>query len=413
MFARPAAFVLNLGVYLGSFALAMVLPLLPMLVDLMLDDKQVSLRSLSHWTGLVAAATPLMVAVTLPVWLSAARQGHGKWLLRLLLVIGGVLLAAMAKTQHLEQLLTLRLGLGLVGCMPLLAVALAPSLGMPRFAGRLTGWVRIMMQAALVLGPPIGGLLAKAIGLKMTFVAAGLISVTGGLIMTAAFDYPLSMTELPEPEPDQERQPAAQPTIWSGAMLLLQAGTAAIGPLLALHLLEGLEVEYATITTWTGLILGAMGLSGLITSLCAELIADLLPIRLYLVFGCVLAMGFTWLMAHATHVVDLMAWAIAWSAVMSALITLMYAAAGRHRTLRERLTMFGWLAAVEPVGAALGPLAAAWGAAIRPQAIFTLSGIITLAAIPLIMAMKVPAAKPAMSPLGRFAPPVETPPLGD
>ncbi|MBC7542987.1 MAG: MFS transporter [Candidatus Sericytochromatia bacterium] len=414
MFARYAAFVLHLSVYLGSFALAMVLPLLPMLIDTLLDEKHASLSSLSHWSGLAAAATPLMVALTLPVWMTAARQGHAKWLLRLVLVIGGVLLASLAKVQHLEQVVLLRLGLGCVACMPILAVAVAPSLGMPRFAGRLTGWVRLMIQASLVLGPPLGGLLAHGIGVRMTLVTAGLISVTAGLIMTVAFDHPLSAPDTSEPEPDKERWPAAQRTVWSGAMLLLQAGTAAVGPLLALHLMEGLEIDYDRVTSWTGVILGAMALSGLITSLCANLIADLLPIRTTLVIGCVLAMGLTWLMAHTADKVVLMAWAIAWSGVMTALITLMLAAAGRHRTMRERLSMLGWLAAVEPVGAALGPLAAAWGAAIRPQAIFTLSGIITLAAIPLITAMKIPAAQAPMPALGRFAPSQEiVEPLSD
>jgi MFS family permease len=399
------AVVLNLSVYLGAFALAMTMPLLPMLVDLHLDERTANLRTLSHWSGLVVSVTPLLVALTLPVWLNAARQGAGKWLMRLLLVVAGILLAAMGKAQGLRELLLLRGALGLVGCMPILAVLVAPSLGMPRFANRLSGWVRVMLMAALVLGPLMGGLLGKAIGVKMTFVTAGLISIVGGLLLTAAFDHPLSAPEAPSAEADASLGHSAQPTIWSGAMLLLQAGTAAVGPMLALHLLEGMDVEYAWVSTWSGVALGAMGLAGLVASLCADLISDLLPIRAYLIVGCLLAAGLTWLMAHASHVVDLVAWGVAWAGVMTALLTLMLAAAGRHRTSAERLAMLGWLAAAEPVGMAVGPLIAGWGAAMKSQAIFTLSGIITLAAIPLITAMRIPPAVPvARGELGRFDP---------
>jgi DHA1 family multidrug resistance protein-like MFS transporter len=402
---RHPTFVLNLSVYLGAFGLAMTLPLLPILVDMHLDDQTATLRHLSHWSGLIVAATPLLVALSLPVWLHAARQGAGKWLMRILLVIAGVMLAAMGKAQGLRELLLLRGGLGLVGCMPILAMVVAPSLGMPRFAGRLSGLVRVMLLAALVLGPPMGGLLGKAIGVKMTFVTAGLISIVGGLILTMGFDHPLQAPAEPSPEETDVHWPTAQPTIWSGAMLLLQAGTAAVGPMLALHLLEGMDVEYSMVSTWSGVALGAMGLAGLVTSLCAELISDLLPIRGYLIVGCLMAAGLTWLMAHAGHVVDLVAWGMAWSGVMTALITLMLSAAGRHRTSAQRLSMIGWLAAAEPVGMALGPMIAGWGGAMKPQAIFTLSGIITLAAIPLITAMKIPQALPAAAgELGRFDP---------
>jgi MFS family permease len=401
---RHPAFFLNLSVYLGAFALAMTLPLLPLLVDLHLDERTATLRHLSHWSGLIASATPLLVALTLPIWVAAARQGAAKWLLRLLLVVAGVMLAGMGKAHGLKEVLLLRCGLGLVGSMPILAVIVAPSLGMPRFAGRLSGWVRVMLLAALVLGPPMGGLLGRAIGVQMTFVTAGLLSIVAGLILTMAFDHPLTAAEAPIVEEADAHWPGVQPTIWSGAMLLLQAGTAAVGPLLALHLLEGLDLDYAMVSTWSGMALGAMGLAGLVTSLCADLIADLLPIRAYLIVGCLLAAGLTWLMAHAGHVVDLTAWAMAWAGVMTALITLMLAAAGRHRTSGERLMMLGWLAAAEPVGMALGPMIAGWGAAMKPQAIFTLSGIITLAAIPLITAMKIPPPRPAPGPLGRFDP---------
>lgn len=402
---RHPTVVLNLSVYLGAFALAMTLPLLPMLVDLHLDANTASLRNLSHWSGLVVAATPLLVALTLPVWVQAARQGAGKWLMRLLLVVAGVMLAAMGKSQGLRELLLLRGGLGLVGCMPILAVLVAPSLGMPRFAGRLSGLTRVMLLAALTLGPPMGGLLGKAIGVSMTFVTAGVISIVGGLILTMAFDHPLHAPDDPDGDSAEVPWSGAQPTLWSGTMLLLQAGTAAVGPMLALHLLEGMDLDYAMVSTWGGVALGGMGLAGLVTSLCADLIADLLPIRAYLIVGCLLAAGLTWLMAHATHVVDLVAWSMAWSGVMTALITLLLAAASRHREPSSRRMMLGWLAAAEPVGMALGPMIAGWGGAMKPQAIFTLSGILTLAAIPLITAMKLPAALPlASGDLGRFDP---------
>jgi MFS family permease len=174
--------------------------------------------------------------------------------------------------------------------------------------------------------------------------------------------------------------------------------------MIALYMLEGLKVDYVWVSTWSGMALGAMGMAGLVTSLCVDLISDLLPIRPSLIIGCLLAAGLTWMMAHTDHVVDFIAWGMAWSGVMMALITMMLAAAGRSKA-PARLMMLGWLAAAEPVGMALGPMIAGWGGAIKPQAIFTLSGIITLAAIPLITAMRVPSATPAASgEFGRFDP---------
>ena len=397
--------------YLAALAAGIIVPLIPMLVDSVLDEHQASLHTLSHWSGLVAAAAPLTMALTIGIWLQAVRQGHGKWLLRLLCVIGGVLLAAIAKAHSREELLVLRLGFGLVGGLPILLVALAPSLGRPRESGRLAGWIRAMLLSGAVLGAPAGGLLARYIGLTHTCLLAGLVSLVGGLLLTAFLDLPLLVVEAPtDAELAPENQWATtQPALWSGTMLLLQAGIAAVVPMLALHIMEGLEVDYGWVSTWTGIAVGAMGLAGLIMYLCVELIADLLPIRTALVLGCLMATALTWQMGRAHGIVELIAWSVAWSGMMTALVTILLCGGNRHQSPIARQMMGGWLISAELVGASIGPLAAGWGAALQPRLMFAVSGILTLAAVPLITALQVPRLPPE-STLGRFAPPADTPP---
>src|SRR5690242_11369229 len=114
-----------LALFMGALAVGVVYPLLPLQVDNLLRE-DATLAEFSRWVGLVVALAPLAAAFTLPVWREVARNGRGREAMLGIWALSGLLLATMSNARTVDQILVLRLGLGCLGSVPILALAMAP-----------------------------------------------------------------------------------------------------------------------------------------------------------------------------------------------------------------------------------------------------------------------------------------------
>ena len=177
---------------------AFVLPFLPLYVR-ELGVKEPEKAAL--WAGVLIGVSPLIAGFLAPVWGRLAdRYGHKSIAVKAL-VAYVALLALCAAVTRVEQLLALRIGLGLFGGLGPLGLAMAAAQAPREDTGRAIGLVQAAQILSAAIGPLSGGLLADAIGMRRTFlVAAGVCAVALLFVVTLYTD-----TERPAGSADKKK----------------------------------------------------------------------------------------------------------------------------------------------------------------------------------------------------------------
>jgi DHA1 family multidrug resistance protein-like MFS transporter len=179
--ARRNQFVTVMMVFTVFTGFAFVLPFLPLYVrELGVDEPETA----ALWAGILIGVSPLLAGLLAPVWGRLAdRYGH-KGIAVKALVAYVALLALCAEVSNVEQLLALRVGLGLFGGLGPLGLAMAAAQAPREDTGRAVGLVQAAQILSAAIGPFAGGLLADAIGMRRTFlVAAGVVAFTLLLVL--------------------------------------------------------------------------------------------------------------------------------------------------------------------------------------------------------------------------------------
>ena len=151
---------------------AFVLPFLPLYVA------QLGVREpgdAASWAGLLIGVSPLLAGLLAPAWGRLAdRHGH-KRIAATALVSYAVMLALSAAVTRVGQLLALRIGIGLVGGLGPLGLAMATAQAPREDTGRAVGLIQAAQILAAAIGPLAGGLLADTIGIRRTFLATAVL----------------------------------------------------------------------------------------------------------------------------------------------------------------------------------------------------------------------------------------------
>ncbi len=146
---------------------AFVLPFLPLFVrDLGVAEP----RRAALWAGVLIGIAPLLAGLLAPVWGRLAdRHGHKSLAIKAL-VSYVVILALSAAVTSVEQLLALRVGIGLFGGIGPLGLAMATAQAPREETGRAVGLVQAAQILSAAIGPFAGGILADTIGTRRTFL---------------------------------------------------------------------------------------------------------------------------------------------------------------------------------------------------------------------------------------------------
>jgi DHA1 family multidrug resistance protein-like MFS transporter len=160
--------------FLALMGANLVFPFIPFFVkDLGVESD----AGAALWSGVAGTATGAMLFISSPLWGSLAdRFGRKKMLLR---AYAGatVTITLQALVTNLWQLIALRALQGaFVGTIPAATALVAAGTPQRRLAYAL-GLVQMAVFTSQTVGPVIGGLMAQAVGFRMTFALGGLLYV--------------------------------------------------------------------------------------------------------------------------------------------------------------------------------------------------------------------------------------------
>jgi DHA1 family multidrug resistance protein-like MFS transporter len=259
-------FVAWIGCFLTGIAFSLVMPFLPLYVELLgITDAQ----SLNMWSGTVFSITFLFSAIASPFWGGLAdRRGRKIMLLRSALGMA-IVMALMGCAQNIWQFLVLRALLGLLGGFVPNANALIAT-QMPR---NKTGWALGTLSTGAVsgalIGPLIGGYLADNYGLRpVFFITAGVLFIC--FLMTLTFIRE-KFTVVPKKDVLNLRQVFSaindprQVLLLFITTMIIQVATGSLAPILTLYVrdLTGNPDNLAFIS---GVIASVPGVASLISA---------------------------------------------------------------------------------------------------------------------------------------------------
>jgi DHA1 family multidrug resistance protein-like MFS transporter len=164
---------------------AFVLPFLPLFVrELGVEEPERA----ALWAGVLIGVGPLLAGLLAPVWGRLAdRRGH-KRVAVVALVATVAILALSAAVTRVEELLVLRIGVGLFGGIGPLGLAMATAQAPREETGRAVGLIQAAQILSAAVGPLAGGLLADAIGVRLTFLVTAALCALALLLVLAFYE---------------------------------------------------------------------------------------------------------------------------------------------------------------------------------------------------------------------------------
>ena len=356
---------------------AFVLPFLPLYVaELGVRDPGAA----ASWAGLLIGVAPLLAGLLAPVWGRLAdRYGH-KGVAIKALVAYVVILVLSAAVTRVEQLLALRIGIGLFGGIGPLGLAMATAQSPREETGRAVGMIQAAQILSAAVGPLAGGLLADAIGIRRTFLLTAALCALA-LVLVLAF-YREGRPEGPRPVP----APVSFGAVTAGpgvlALLVVLFLVNFIGrsftPILPLHLSD-LGVAPARLASATGILISvysaAAAASAAVLGRMSRSRSPLGLLVLTLVGGAAAVLP----MALVSRFDLLLALAGLLGLVAGGSLTLCYTIGGLMVPEHVRTTAFGFFSGAALFGGAISPSVAGLVAHVSLRGIYWIDAVLYLA----------------------------------
>jgi DHA1 family multidrug resistance protein-like MFS transporter len=165
---------------LSIIGFAFVLPFLPFYIrELGVTDE----RLVPIWAGVQAASASLVMAFFSPLWGWLADRYGRKIMVERAMFGGAVITFAMGLVGNVWQLLFLRLLSGATTGTISASIAMISTIVPRQKLGYSLGLMQVAVFLGMTLGPWIGGLLADAVGYRLTFMIGGGILLMGGALV--------------------------------------------------------------------------------------------------------------------------------------------------------------------------------------------------------------------------------------
>ncbi len=270
------------GIEFAAFTgLALILPFIPLYVrELGITD----LAEVTKWSGRLLAAPFLLAFIATPIWASFGdRYGQKPMVIRAL-VGSSCCYLGMAMSGSVGGLLGWRLALGSVSGFLAAGMALVSVTVPDGQRGYALGLLQSVVPASGLLGPMLGGFLADWIGFREIFFVVAAVTATSSIIAWRTLVEPRhdTVTTLSERASVREtlrvawRHPGLRAALL--AIVCSQMLATTLQPIFVLFV-EQLGVETARLSTATGVLYAATGISALIAAPAWGRWADRVGIR--------------------------------------------------------------------------------------------------------------------------------------
>ena len=268
----------NLAVcFAGSFAtivaMTLLLPFLPLYVEQLGAQGH---ASIVQWSGIAYGITFLSAALVAPLW---GRLGdrYGRKLMLVRASLGmAICMSLMGMVQSVEQLVLLRLLVGLAGGYASGSTILVAMQTPKARSGWALGTLSAGIMAGNLVGPLIGGLLPPLIGIRSTFL------LSGGAIFLAFLATSLLIREEHRPGKDRQKKsgkawasiPDKRPVVAMLATgMLLMFANMSIEPIITVYVAQLVENQ-AHVTLMAGVVMSAAALGSIVSSAWLGRLAD-------------------------------------------------------------------------------------------------------------------------------------------
>jgi DHA1 family multidrug resistance protein-like MFS transporter len=356
---------------------AFVLPFLPLFVrELGIAEPE----DAALWAGVLIGVAPLLAGLLAPAWGRLADRYGQKGIAAKALVAYVVLLALCAVVTRVEQLLALRIGVGLFGGIGPLGLAMATTQAPREETGRAVGLVQAAQILAAAIGPLAGGILADTIGIRRTFLVTAALCALALVLLLAFYA---------ERQPAERPQAAASPGLRAvvalpgvTALLVVLFVVNFIGrsftPILPLHI-ASLGLPESRLASATGVLISAYSLAAAASAWgLGRLSRTRSPHGLLLatlVGGALIVAP----MALVPSYELVLALAVLLGLVAGGSLTLCYTIGGLMVPERVRTTAFGFFSGAALFGGALAPTVAGLVAHLALRGIYFVDAALYLA----------------------------------
>ena len=353
---------------------AFVLPFLPLFVR---ELGVVEPERAALWAGILIGVAPLVAGLLAPVWGHLAdRYGH-KPVAAKALVAYVVILVLCASVTRVEQLLALRIGIGLFGGIGPLGLAMATAQSPREETGRAVGLIQAAQILSAAIGPFAGGMLADAIGVRRTFL------VTAALCAVALF---LLVFLYEERGPAERREAEAGPGFRAvvglpgvvallGVLFFVNFIGRSFTPILPMHL-QSLGVAGDRLASATGVLISAYSVAAAVSAtLLGRLSRTRSPRGLLLltIVGGAFAVLPMALVSRFEHLLGL---AVLLGLVGGGSLTLCYTIGGLMVPDEVRTTAYGFFSGAALFGGAVSPTVAGLVAHVALRGIYWVDALL-------------------------------------
>jgi MFS transporter, DHA1 family, multidrug resistance protein len=353
---RSTLLVMFIAQLLSIVGFAFVLPFIPFYIREIgvTDEKLVPV-----WAGILMAASSLTMTVFAPMWGWVSDRYGRKLMVERAMFAGAIVTIAMGMVGNVYQLLFLRLLSGAFTGTISASIALVSSVLPASKLGMGLGVMQVAVFLGMSLGPWIGGIIADAIGYRLTFVAGGLILLAGGiLVMFGAKEKFVRPTVASLKRSGGMSNLLALPGFVSMMVvfLLFNFSINIAIPILPLFI-ETVGQLKTKVASTTGLLLAVTGATPSISAAAIGYLSDRVGHKRVLIFNLFIT-GVLWVAhAMARNIDQLLIVRILFGFAVGGNIPTMNALVGKLTPRENYGKAYGLMASMTSLGMTLGPLA--------------------------------------------------------
>ncbi len=166
--------------FISAAGFAVMFPFLPLYVYDLGTNTGLSLK---FWTGMVFSSQAVTMAIASPIWGALADRFGYKLMVERSMFGGAIILFLMAFARSAEELALLRAIQGVITGVISANNALVASMAPRNRLGYAMGLLQFGLWSGIAAGPLIGGVIADAMGFRITFIITAVSLLIAGFLV--------------------------------------------------------------------------------------------------------------------------------------------------------------------------------------------------------------------------------------
>jgi DHA1 family multidrug resistance protein-like MFS transporter len=360
---RRNVYAVTAASFMGYTGFTLVMPFLALYIrELGVTD----VGRIAIWTGISLGITPALTAVLAPAWGRLGDRYGRKIMVERSMISFVVLMAATAYITRPWHLLALRAVQGLFAGYGSLSVAMAAESAPRDKMPQAIGLVQTAQRLGPAVGPVIGGVLARLVGLRGAFLVTAMFYAVGLVMVFLMYDDRAThaySNAAASGITASQRVTFRNVLAFENFILMmvvifgLQFVDRSFGPVLPLYV-EQVGVAHDRVAVMSGILFSIMACTGALGHhLCGKLLHRF-PARIVIAGGAGVAAAGSLLIGASGNIWAMCAASVLLGIGIGAAMTAAYSAAGSVIPAGAHGTGFGVLTSASLVGMASSPFAA-------------------------------------------------------